>query len=262
VNTAVRVSSAPPPRGLLAAAVVLLVVAALGMAALMRLGLLTFAGTAAPSVRYQSDVAPGPPARWGFDDIPAGQVPSDAVRFGEPLFGTWSVRPETDAPSPPHAMCQSGLAEFPALSLGPALYTDLQMATRFKPVSGRVDQAAGLIFRVQDERNYYVLRANALERNVNFYRYSAGDAARWRKGRSRSLPVAGTRCVWRCAAPSFAGTLTTGRSSPPRMQRSQRGRSASGPRPTPTPALTMWRYDHCAKSCVRDACRTFSGMRA
>ena len=44
--------------------------------------------------------------------------------------------------------------------------------TRFKPISGRVDQAAGIIFRVQDKDNYYILRANALEDNVNLYIYA------------------------------------------------------------------------------------------
>jgi hypothetical protein len=114
------------------------------------------------------------PARWSFDDLASGASPTKAVVFGEPLFGGWLVRAEPDAPSPPNALCQTGIAEFPSLVLGEAIYADLALATRFKPVRGRVDQAAGLIFRVQDERNYYVLRANALERNVNFYRYSGG----------------------------------------------------------------------------------------
>jgi hypothetical protein len=48
------------------------------------------------------------------------------------------------------------------------------MSIRFKPISGREDQAAGIIFRVQDKDNYYILRANALEDNVNFYIYASG----------------------------------------------------------------------------------------
>jgi len=39
----------------------------------------------------------------------------------------------------------------------------------FTPIAGKIDQAAGLIFRVQDADNYYVARANALENNVNLY---------------------------------------------------------------------------------------------
>jgi hypothetical protein len=56
------------------------------------------------------------------------------------------------------------------------------MSTRFKPISGRVDQAAGLIFRVQDRDNYYILRANALENNVNFYIWRGGRRSNLRDG--------------------------------------------------------------------------------
>jgi len=44
----------------------------------------------------------------------------------------------------------------------------------FTALSGKTDQAAGLIFRVIDQSNYYILRANALENNVNLYRYRDG----------------------------------------------------------------------------------------
>lgn len=88
--------------------------------------------------------------------------------------GSWAARAEGDAPSPPNALCQTGTAEFPALLLGDVIYTDLVQSTRFKPISGRTDQAAGLIVRVQDKDNYYILRANALEHNVNFYKHAGG----------------------------------------------------------------------------------------
>src|SRR3989441_12733052 len=35
--------------------------------------------------------------------------------------------------------------------------------------SGRVDRACGVVFRYQDENNYYLTRANAPEDNVRFY---------------------------------------------------------------------------------------------
>jgi hypothetical protein len=38
-----------------------------------------------------------------------------------------------------------------------------------KPVSGRVAPACGVVFRYQDENDYYLTRANALEDNVRFY---------------------------------------------------------------------------------------------
>jgi hypothetical protein len=110
------------------------------------------------------------PARWTFDSDPVGGLPNAAQAFA----GQWAVRNEADAPSPPNALCQTGQAEFPALQLDAGPYTDIVLTTKFKAISGREDQAAGLIFRVQDKDTYYILRANALENNVNFYIYRGG----------------------------------------------------------------------------------------
>ena len=52
---------------------------------------------------------------------------------------------------------------------------DVEASVRFKAVSGRVDQAAGLAVRLQDADNYYIARANALEGNVRLYRVVKGD---------------------------------------------------------------------------------------
>jgi Domain of Unknown Function (DUF1080) len=106
------------------------------------------------------------------------------------------VRAEPGTPSEPNALCQTGMGEFPAIALGDGVLGDLVMSTRFKPISGRVDQAAGLIFRVQDGGNYYILRANALEGNVNFYKYASArrslikeGAAEVRSGEWQELTV-------------------------------------------------------------------------
>ena len=107
---------------------------------------------------------------WNFDEDSPGDPPEGAEVFS----GTWEVRPESDAPSMPNALCQNGEAQFPALALSDEQYTDLAMTTSFKPISGAEDQAAGLIFRVQDEGNYYIVRANALEDNVAIFKYVNG----------------------------------------------------------------------------------------
>jgi hypothetical protein len=48
------------------------------------------------------------------------------------------------------------------------------VSVRFKPVSGDVDRAAGLVWRYRDENNYYIVRANALENNVVLYKVENG----------------------------------------------------------------------------------------
>jgi hypothetical protein len=131
-------------------------------------------------ITYQPADARPPmqPQRWTFDTDPAGGLPQGAAA----LSGTWAVRAEAEAPSPPNALCQTGTAEFPTLVLGDAVYTDVTLTARFEPISGKTDQAAGLIARVQDEDNYYILRANALEGNVNLYKYAGGKRSTLKEG--------------------------------------------------------------------------------
>lgn len=131
--------------------------------------------------RHGSVAASPAPAVWNFDGDAAGGAPIGAEVFG----GTWTVRAEPDAPSGPNALCQVGEAEFPALALGNAVYGDVTVAVRFKAISGKVDQAAGIIARVQDRNDYYIVRGNALEANVNLYKYSGGRRSGLKDGSGR-----------------------------------------------------------------------------
>lgn len=123
-----------------------------------------------PAIKYQSPPPAAAPASWNFDSDAADGAPAGAEIFS----GSWVVRAEPDAPSKPNALCQVGNAEFPAIALGPSVFGDLTVSMRFKPISGKVDQAAGVISRVQDKDNYYIIRANVLETNVNLYKYAGG----------------------------------------------------------------------------------------
>jgi hypothetical protein len=50
-----------------------------------------------------------------------------------------------------------------------------EVTVRFKAIAGQIDRAGGIAVRLTDPDNYYVLRANALEDNVNFYRVVQGS---------------------------------------------------------------------------------------
>lgn len=52
-------------------------------------------------------------------------------------------------------------------------HTNVDVSVRFKPMSGREDASGGIVFRFAEGR-YYVIRANALEDNFNFYYYDRG----------------------------------------------------------------------------------------
>jgi len=63
---------------------------------------------------------------------------------------------------------------FPLAIYKPFSGKDLDVSVRFKAVGGTVDQAGGIAVRLLTPDDYYVLRANALEDNVRFYRVVAG----------------------------------------------------------------------------------------
>jgi len=63
---------------------------------------------------------------------------------------------------------------FPLAILDSVIAKNVDVSLKFKPVGGRVDQAGGIAVRVLDGDNYYVVRANALEDNVRFYRVVKG----------------------------------------------------------------------------------------
>jgi hypothetical protein len=63
---------------------------------------------------------------------------------------------------------------FPLAIYKPFTGKDLEASMRFKAVAGTVDQAGGIAIRLQTPDDYYVVRANALEGNVRFYRVVKG----------------------------------------------------------------------------------------
>lgn len=63
---------------------------------------------------------------------------------------------------------------FPLCVVDSVKASDVELGVSFTPLAGKIDQAAGLMFRVQDPDNYYVARANALENNVNLYHVVKG----------------------------------------------------------------------------------------
>jgi hypothetical protein len=91
----------------------------------------------------------------------------------------WSVIDDPTAPAGAKVLAQTSKDKtdyrFPMAVFDQPLLQDLDVAVRFKPVSGEVDRAAGIALRLVDRDNYYVVRANALEDNVRLYRVVKGD---------------------------------------------------------------------------------------
>ena len=64
---------------------------------------------------------------------------------------------------------------FPLLIFDDDVYGDFTLTTRFKTVSGAVEQMAGVAFRIQDEKNFYVVRASSIGNSFRFYKMVNGQ---------------------------------------------------------------------------------------
>jgi hypothetical protein len=109
-----------------------------------------------------SHAAPGGlPAHWTGTQTGKGQA-------------KWAIEKDSEAPSQRSVLKQSGQATYPVCIKEDTSLKDGFVEVRFKSVSGKEDQAGGVIWRVQDKDNYYVCRANALEDNVVLYKTVQG----------------------------------------------------------------------------------------
>ena len=115
-------------------------------------------------------LAAAPSETVNFDKVEAGKAPAgwSATQTGSGQ-AKWAVVADDTAPSKPNVLKQSGQATYPVCSKDDTSLKDGFVEVMFKPISGREDQAGGLIWRAKDVNNYYVARANALENNVTIY---------------------------------------------------------------------------------------------
>ena len=86
----------------------------------------------------------------------------------------WAVEADPTAPSKPQVLKQSGRGDFPWSVKEKEFIADGFVEVKFKSISGRQDQAGGVVWRWKDGNNYYVARANALEDNVSLYYTASG----------------------------------------------------------------------------------------
>ena len=105
-----------------------------------------------------------------FDQDTAGSVPSGWTA-GVTGRGShhWTVEADAGASSGPNVLKQSGRGDFPWCVKNEPQFADGYVEVKFKPISGKEDEAGGVVWRWKDGDNYYVARANALENNVSLY---------------------------------------------------------------------------------------------
>jgi hypothetical protein len=119
-------------------------------------------------------------SRMAVDEAPAG-FRSALMGHGRP--GTWKII-ETEVPpvlglvtEKAQAPRQKALAQtgrdptddrYPLLMLDDQEFSDFTVTTRFKLQAGVVEQMAGIAFRMQNESNYFYIRASGLYNTLRF----------------------------------------------------------------------------------------------
>lgn len=129
---------------------------------------------------------------FDFSKPPLNQTPPGyrSTVTGEGKPGEWKVIMDEVTPliprltpNAPMVTKQAVLAQlsqdrtdehFPLLILDEESYGDFKLTLRFKTVSGEVERMAGIAFRIQDEKNYYVVRASSLGNTFRFYKVVQG----------------------------------------------------------------------------------------
>jgi hypothetical protein len=148
------------------------------------------AGASAQTVvDFEKDTPGAPPA--GFT----------TALTGSGKGGVWVVVEDETAPSGRRVLAQTDADttsyRFPVSILDALTAKDAEISVKVKPVSGRVDQAAGIVWRYRDKDNYYVVRANALEGNVVLYKVQ--------NGKRTDLPLKGEGRAYGKKAPVPSG---------------------------------------------------------
>ena len=131
-----------------------------------------------PAVAAEKPAPQQPSGRqftYNFDADTPGQLPANfhSAKTGAGTQEKWAVTADGTAPSKPNVVAQTSTDQtdyrFPLLISDEGSFQDLDVSVKFKAVSGNIDRAGGLVFRLKDPNNYYIVRANALENNYRLY---------------------------------------------------------------------------------------------
>ncbi len=159
--------------------------AALVVAVLLFSAAATAGGGEEPrSLEDHDQAAAGAPVvvSWDFEDVPVGELPTgwqvEATNRRGPL-ATWQVVEDETGPVGGRVLALTSVnhssgGTFNICWTDSTSFLDGEIRVRFKAVKGREDQGGGVIWRVQDQDNYYIARFNPLEDNFRLYTVHEG----------------------------------------------------------------------------------------
>ncbi|HEY3203782.1 MAG TPA: family 16 glycoside hydrolase [Thermoanaerobaculia bacterium] len=136
----------------------------------------------AKTLTFDGDAAGSPPAGFEF------------ARTGQGAEGKWIVRADPDK-STNRVLVQESADptdyRFPLAVVKDGTYKDVTLSVRARPISGKVDQGFGMVWRYKDADNYYITRCNADEDNCTIYHTVAG-----RRRSFQNKPITVAKNTW------------------------------------------------------------------
>jgi len=132
-----------------------------------------------------------------FDTFPLGKSPPGwtVAMTNHGRAPQWEIRRDGSAATQPYVLAQISTDptgdRFPLAILDNMSLRDGDVSVRIKTVSGHEMQAGGVVWRYRDANNYYLARANALEKNVAVFKVQNGMRVAILPGVKHDLPVNG-----------------------------------------------------------------------
>jgi hypothetical protein len=125
-------------------------------------------GIGVESVNFDSQKPGSMPASWTPTATRPARTPD------------WEIRPDKSAPSRPNVLQQLSTApedsEFPLAIFDKVQCRDGDLSVKFKiAAEPRRIKATGIVWRYQDQRNYYLLRFSVDEHNIEMFRVQDGQ---------------------------------------------------------------------------------------
>jgi hypothetical protein len=131
---------------------------------------------------------------FNFDNDTIGKTPPGwtVAMTNRGALPQWQVVKDQTAPTQPYVLAQVShdatdrcpLAIFDGLSV-----QNGDVSVRMKPVSGHENRAGGVVFRYRDPNNYYLVRANALSKDVIIYKVLNGTRTQITSGVPHEIPT-------------------------------------------------------------------------
>lgn len=129
-----------------------------------------------------------------FEESMEGSLPTDWVA----PVGKWAVVTQENNKVLKQSAANSG-STFNICVNTKLVYQNLQLQVKVKADAGNEDQGGGLVWRYTDKNNYYIVRANPLEKNIVLYKVENGkrkDLPLISKGRTYGMKAPMETAKW------------------------------------------------------------------